>query len=51
MAEEECFGWLDTVAQPAHKVVIVDASLESLGVELDQDFQKCEVEILLLCRA
>ena len=49
MSENESFGRLDTVSKPRAEVIVVDACLETLSVQLDQDFKQCEIEILLLC--
>jgi len=51
MPEKKCFSWLDARTKPADKIVVVDACLETLGVELDQDLEQSEVEIFLFCRA
>ena len=48
MAEEKCFCWLNGVTKPCTEVIIVNASLEALSVQLDHDLKQCEVKVLLL---
>ena len=51
MAEDKCFCWLDGVSEPCTKVIVADLSLETFGVEFDQDLEKGEVEVFLFGRA
>lgn len=47
VAEEKCFCWFDSAAEPRTEVIVVNTSLKALCMKLDHDFEQGEVKVLL----
>lgn len=48
MSKDKCLSRFDTISQPSTKFVVIDASFQTFGMQLNKDFEQSEIEILLL---